>query len=722
MRFFAASIVVLLSCGSLAACDRAGSSTGAGGTSSDDTRTIGSADLKAAGDNTAEWLSYGRTWSEQRFSPADSINRENVSELGLAWSADFSTARGQEATPLVIDGRIYTSTSWSNVEAYDAKTGAPVWSFDAEVPGATGAKACCDVVNRGLAAWGDKLYLGTLDGRLVALDRESGEPVWTAETVDGDGPYTITGAPRVVDGLVIIGNGGADMGAVRGYVSAYDAETGDLVWRFHTVPDNPANGPQPDYLEAAADTWTGDWWELGGGGTVWDAMAYDPELGLLYIGVGNGAPWNQQFRSPEGGDNLYLSSIVAIEAKSGDYVWHFQTTPGETWDYTATQHIMLADLEIDGETRKVLMQAPKNGFFYVLDRETGAFISADNYTKVTWALGIDPETGRPIENPAARYKSGPALVYPSALGGHNWHPMAFNPDEGLVYIPAQNAPQPYSSPDEWAPTPLGWNNAVGSSVASTGSSAGESKVFQKAAAPADAAPDPAPDNMQPVKERKIGVAALLAWDPVTQTEKWRVDYPGIWNGGLLSTAGGLVFQGTASGEFRAYDAATGDQLWSYPIQTGAIAAPMTYEIDGEQYVAIVTGWGGVYGLLSGVVQNHSRLLVFKLNGEATLPEPTETARVLDPPVMEVDPAKVARGGQLYGRYCVVCHAGGSAITDLRYSAAIDSEAGWMSVVKDGALESRGMVSFSPVMNDEDLASIRHFIVARAQAEAAKSAP
>jgi PQQ-dependent dehydrogenase (methanol/ethanol family) len=337
-------------------------------------------------DDGANWLSYGRTYDEQRFSPLNQITQANVGELGLAWYADMDTARGQEATPLVIDGKIYFSTAWSKAKAYDAVSGKLLWEYDPKVPGETAVKACCDVVNRGMAAWDDKLYMGTLDGRLVALDRATGKEVWSVVTVDQTKPYTITGAPRAINGLILIGNGGAEMG-VRGYVTAYDAQTGKQVWRFYTVPDKPGNNDE-EYLKKAEATWKGEWWKLGGGGTVWDAMAYDPELDLLYIGVGNGSPWNQAYRSPGGGDNLYLSSIVAIRAKTGEYVWHYQQTPGETWDFTATQHIMLADMEIDGKTRKVLMQAPKNGFFYVLDRTNGQFISGNAYAPVNWAKGL----------------------------------------------------------------------------------------------------------------------------------------------------------------------------------------------------------------------------------------------------------------------------------------------------------------------------------------------
>ena len=608
-------------------------------------RKIGMSDLAAADENTTDWLSHGRTWSEQRYSPLDKINVENVGDLKLAWYADLDTARGQEATPLVIDGKMYITTAWSKVKAYDAVTGEELWAYDPEVAGQVGVKPCCDVVNRGVAAWGDKLYLGALDGRLIALDRETGEEVWSSMTVDPDMPYTITGAARVTkDGLVIIGFGGADMGRARGYVSAWDAESGEEQWRFYTVPDNPEND-QPDYLKDAADTWTGEWWKVGGGGTVWDAMAYDADLDLIYIGVGNGSPWNQQYRSPQGGDNLFLSSIVAIHASTGEYAWHFQTTPGDTWDFTATQHIMLADLEIDGTERKVLMQAPKNGFFYVLDRETGEFISGNNYTNVTWAKGLDPDTGRPLVNEAMRYLEKRTIMFPGPLGGHNWHPMAFSADEGLVYIPAQNLPSSYDSPDEWDFSELGYNTAVG--ARGQGAMVGSGDSPMKRPDPANRIPEPPePEVFQAVEPRSRAAGSLLAWDPVTQTEVWRHEYQGLWNGGVLATGGGLVFQGTSVGDFKAFNAKDGTELWTMPVQTGAIAAPMTFEKDGKQYVGLLAGWGGVAGLGYGVTQNRSRMLVFSLEGEASLPDMVPLAdRVIDPPIQRASAETIAEAGE-----------------------------------------------------------------------------
>lgn len=682
-----------------------------GGTDNKATDTTGIDGARIIKADGGEWLSYGRTYDEQRFSPLDQINAGNVGELGLAWYADLDTARGQEATPLVIDGKIYVTTAWSKVKAFDASTGKPLWDYDPKVPGETGVKACCDVVNRGLAAWGNMLFLGTLDGRLIALDRGTGREIWSKVTVDQDKAYTITGAPRVIDGMVIIGNGGAEFG-VRGFVAAYDAATGKQLWKFYTVPDRPGAN-EAEYLKAAETSWKGEYWNIGGGGTVWDAMAYDPELGLLYVGVGNGSPWNQAYRSPGGGDNLYLSSIVAIRVKTGEYAWHYQTTPGETWDYTATQHIMLADLEIGGKTRKVLMQAPKNGFFYVIDRATGEFISANNFVPVNWATGVDPKTGRPIENPAARVdKTGkPFIVSPGPLGAHNWHPMAYDAKQKLVFIPAQITAYPYIPAAGWKPSKIGFN--VGMDTANN-------------AMPAD--------NAVREAAKKATKGVLIAWDPVAQKERWRVTLGGPWNGGVLATAGGLVFQGNAMGNFVAYDSVSGKNLWSFEAQTGVVAAPMTYSIDGQQYVAVLAGWGGAWPITAGVlsdmsgpVRNISRLLVFKLGGKGKLPAmPAADDLPLDPPGLTAAADAVQGGAQLYGRYCTVCHGDaavqasgrGGIIPDLRYSGTLSSAENWQMIVHGGALKDNGMVSFAPVMSKGEIDSIRQYVIARANEDKA----
>ncbi len=426
--------------------------------------SVDSERLTAADRDAADWLTYGRTYSEQRFSPLRRINALNAQRLGLAWYADLDTNRGQEGTPLVIDGVMYVSTAWSLVKAYDAATGKLLWSYDPAVPRAVNIKACCDVVNRGVAAWKGKIYVGTLDGRLVALEARNGKPTWSV-AIGEQKNLSITQAPRVVKGRVLIGVSGGEFGA-RGYLSAYDAETGRLVWRFYTVPGDPSKPFESEAMAAAAKTWSGEWWKLGGGGPVWDAISYDPALNLVYFGVGNGVPWAQSYRSGGKDDNLFTCSIVALNAETGAYVWHYQATPGDEWDYDAVQQLILADLRINGAPRAVLMQANKNGFFYVLDRRDGKLISANTFVKINWASAVDLQTGRPIENPEARYdRTGKTVrLIPGPLGAHSWQPMSYSPDTGLVYIPAQEVGNDYIPIKGASPAEIGWNVGVGSST------------------------------------------------------------------------------------------------------------------------------------------------------------------------------------------------------------------------------------------------------------------
>ncbi len=467
-----------------------------------------------------DWIKHGLNNAEGRYSELADINTKNVAGLSLAWFFDYPTNRGMETTPLERDGVIYSTGSWSMVYAHDAVSGKLLWLYDPEVPRDWALHACCDVVNRGVALQDNIVVFGTIDGRLVSLDASTGKLRWEVQTTDTSLPYTITGAPRIVNNRAIIGNGGAEYG-VRGYISAYNIDDGKMAWRFYTVPGNPEKPFERPAMERAAKTWGGGpWWEIGGGGTVWDSMAYDESLNLLYIGVGNGAPWNREIRSPDGGDNLYLSSIVALNPDDGSYVWHYQTTPGDSWDYTATQHMILADIEIDGVERQVIMQAPKNGFFYVLDRKTGEFISAQAYGLATWASHIDPKTGRPIEADGVRYEDKPAPIFPAHYGAHNWHPMSYNPDTGLVYIPAQDIPHVYAQDESFVHNPGFWN---------TGTDA------RAALLPSD------PVERQAVVDMVKG--HITAWDPVAQKERWRVTHEGPWNGGMLSTAGNLLFSG-----------------------------------------------------------------------------------------------------------------------------------------------------------------------------------
>jgi quinohemoprotein ethanol dehydrogenase len=651
-----------------------------------------------ADDEAGAWMSHGRTYSEQRYSPLAQINAENVSTLGLAWSYDLQTQRGVEATSLVVDGVMYTTSAWSIVYALDARSGKLLWSFDPQVPKEKAKHTCCDVVNRGVALWKGQLFFGALDGRLFALDAATGKVNWQVATVDPALPYTITGAPRVIKDKVLIGNGGAEFG-VRGFLSAYNVADGSLAWRFYTVPGDPALGFENDAMKMAAATWRGEWWKLGGGGgTVWDSMAYDPELDLLYFGVGNGTPWNQEIRSPGGGDNLFLSSIVAVRPDTGEYVWHYQTTPGESWDYTATQSIILADLEIQGEKKKVLMQAPKNGFFYVLDRTDGKLLSAENYINITWATHVDITTGRPVEVAEARYENAPFLLYPSYLGGHNWHPMSYSPQTKLAYIPVLDIPSVYAQPEHFKYNPGVHNVGINGVLSGL------------------------PDNQ--AERDAIGAMVkgrLLAWDPVKQQEAWRVEYNGPWNGGTLATAGNLVFQGTANGTLEAYRADTGAKLWAFATQTGVVAPPVSFEVDGEQYISVNVGWGGAFALVFGEyvqaqsLPNVSRVLTFKLGGKASLPEVTwRPTVVFNPPAQTANEETNSLGLATYQDVCMGCHGlnavSGLLIPDLRGSAYLWDEKGWESVVRGGQLKDKGMASFADNITAEQAQAVRAYVI------------
>ena len=648
-----------------------------------------------------EWLLHGRTYAEERHSPLDQINTSNVDQIGLSWSFETGTNRGHETTPIVKDGVMFITAPWSVVHALDAKTGDLLWTHDPQVERAWANNACCDVVNRGVALYENSIFFGTLDGRLISLDKDTGNENWSILTIDKSWPYTITGAPRIVKGNVIIGNGGGEFG-VRGYVTAYDVDSGDELWRFYTVPGNPNEPFESPEMEIAAKTWSGGkWWEYGGGGTVWDSMAYDPVLDTLYIGTGNGSPWNRYVRSPGGGDNLYLSSIVALDPDTGDYKWHYQTTPGDTWDYTATQHMILADLEINGQIRKVIMQAPKNGFFYVIDRTNGELISAENYVPINWATHVDMETGRPIENPANNYFNTPALTTPGPLGGHNWQPMAFNPDTGLVYIPAQEMLFVYSHDKDFKYNRKTWN--TGQQV--------EMTYLPKN-----------PDELAMVDKATFGY--LLAWDPVAQKEVWREQYQRPWSGGLLSTAGDLVLQGTSDGRFIAFDAASGEMLWSVDTGQGIIAPPITYMIDEEQYIAVQVGYGGAYALAGAFPSanknpaQNGRMLVFKLGGEEMSP-PVQSIAKVNPvvPSMTTDALTIARGEYEYHEHCQFCHGagviGGGVIPDLRYLDEVGHKT-FLGVILGGMHSEKGMASFKDVLSLEQANQIQAYIISQAK--------
>jgi quinohemoprotein ethanol dehydrogenase len=672
--------------------------------------------LSCAAGPAGQWPATGGDWTEAHYSPLARIDTTNVSQLGVAWEYDATPSRGRvlrglEATPLMVDGVLYFSLPWSEVVALDARSGRQLWRYDPKADGAADRSACCDVVNRGVALHDGRVYVGTIDGFLVALDATSGRELWRVDTlVDRSRDYTITGAPQVAGDLVVIGNGGADLG-VRGYVTAYDRTTGTQRWRFWTVPGDPAKGFEHPELEMAAKTWDPkSHWESGGGGTAWDSMAYDPKLGLLYVGTGNGSPYPSWIRSPAGGDNLFVSSILAIDAATGRLRWHYQTTPGENWDYTSTQPLVLADLEIDGRLRHVLMQAPKNGFFYVLDRGTGELISARNFVHVNWASGIDAKTGRPLVTADGWYKDTPKLIFPSQAGAHNWMPMSFHPGEGLVYIPAIDTPMLFSSAPAYDYAPGRFNMGGGGAL-----------------------PPIPPEYARGAPHTDIR-EYLLAWDPRAQREVWRVSLPGFWNGGVLSTAGGLVFQGNSAGHFVAYDASSGKVLKDIETGTGIMAGAATYELNGEQYVVVLAGYGGAMlkmflpGTAAQVYRNDPRVIAFKLGGgPARLPAKLAALPLPEKPyVVDATPARLAAGRNLYLANCARCHGGffedlPSGYPDLKRMPSAVHDI-FREIVLDGALRYNGMASFADVLSSDDVAAIQNWLKSETNALISRRSP
>jgi quinohemoprotein ethanol dehydrogenase len=671
---------------------------------------VDSARQLAADKEPGTWMSAGRTYSEQRYSPLTGINKTNISGLGLAWFGDVDTERGQESTPVVVDGVLYITSAWSMVKAYDAATGKKLWEYDPKVDRGAGQIACCDVVNRGVAAWKGKIYLGALDGRLIALDGKTGKVAWSIQTTDPKQPYTITQVPRVVKGMVIIGNAGAEY-TCRGYVSAYDAATGKMKWRFYTVPAAPGDPTNTPLLDKAAKTWNGDFWKYGGGATAWDTILYDPKTDLVYFGTGNGLSWSQEIRSPGGGDNLFVSSVIAVHASTGKYAWHFQEVPGDEWDYDVTNPLMTADLKIKGVVRHVLMQAPKTGFYYVWDARTGKLISAEKFAPANWASKIDMTTGRPVENPAVRYTDvKAAIVQPAPLGAHNWHPMSYSPRTGLVYIPVTESSTGFASAK-----PDGFK--INERMYNTGTVSGSDEITKLYALPGA----PGRGNIR---------SYLEAYNPVTQKEAWRVPDAVYGATGTMVTASDIVFRGNWSGEFAAYDAKTGAKLWSAPTAANVVAAPSTYTIAGVQYVAILVGARGLppnTARTSPVSANNSRILVYRLGATGTLPStPFQAAnsapRTLNPPLFTGTNEQVIDGQAAYSRYCAGCHgANGVAdksIPDLRLSPALKSLGDWNDIVIGGSRKFNGMVSFKTTLADGQSEAIFHYIISQANKDKA----
>ena len=648
--------------------------------------------------NETEWPAYGRTYGEQHFSPLSQVNLGTVNTLGLSWSIDLD--RKNPATlPVEVNGVLYFATGYSVVQAVDAVTGNRLWRYDSKVVGVAGAKLAHGWGSRGIAYWNGKIYTATLDGRLIAIDAKTGQPLWSVMTVEPNDGRFITGAPRVLNGRVIIGHGGADWADVRAYVTTYDAETGKQLWRFFLTPGSPAQNAGDATQEMAARTWSGEWWKYGGGGTAWNAFSYDPETDTVFIGTGNGAPWNWKIRSQGKGDNLFVCSIVALNASTGAYKWHYQVNPGETWDYTAVMDMHLAELPIKGQLTKVLIQAPKNGFLYVINATTGALISATRIAKVTWASGIDSKSGRPIENPGARYPNGSDFeLWPGPQGAHSWMPSAFSPKEKLVVIPTLESGQFYN---DRGVDLKGWKRR-------------------------DNATDEYGVNVggRPVTDPLQGTGWLMAVDPIKGEIKWKVQNPEMFDGGVLATAGGLVFQGDGAGYLNAYELASGKKVWSFDARAAIVSAPITYSVGGRQYITVIVGAStgmGTYAYVRKEPVDYytqaRRVLTFTLGGNQTLPPrtPFKLAAIADSDY-QVDAALAARGAAFFDGHCMDCHgilaiAGGIA-PDLRASAIPQNAAAFESVVRGGALLSGEMPRFDRI-SDDDLRAVRQYLRSRA---------
>ncbi|MGX7894633.1 PQQ-dependent dehydrogenase, methanol/ethanol family [Tsuneonella sp. HG222] len=649
-----------------------------------------------------DWPSDGRDYTAQRFSPLTQITAANIGQLGLDWFDQYDTFRGVEATPIYADGVLYNTLPFNITIAYDARSGARLWTYDPQTPREYARYACCEPVSRGLAMRGSSVFIATLDGRLIALDRRTGQPLWTTRTFPEQTryAYSITGAPRVFGDKVVVGQSGGDLG-VRGFVSAYDVETGKEVWKFYLTPnpEDRADGAASDPVNGMMrKTWAdgGLWRELGGGANPWDSIAYDPELDLVYVGTGNAVPHARYYRSENGGDNLFVCSIVALRGKDGSYAWHYQMNPGEEWDWTCTQSMISADLTIDGKRRKVLMQAPKNGFFYVLDRATGEFISAKAHVFQNWNEGFDAK-GRPITSEKVRYATDPVMVAPGPGGAHNWFPMAFSPRTGLAYFPAYQSAFAYAVQPGWKPQPMrsnsGWGGFTG-------------EAAKKRAAVMEEA-------------NKLEKAMLTAWDPVKQQIAWQVPLPRHGNGGVMVTAGDLVFEGTTKQTFSAFDARTGKVLWEYPTQSAPVAGAITYMLDGVQYVAVNAGWGGGAAQIergAGIElpRAPARLLVFKLGGTKQLPPLAAKEPIQDPPPLRASEAQVAQGARIFADTCALCHGQNAigGVKDLRHMSR-ETHARFNAIVLEGIYADKGMASFADILTPEQAEQVHHYLIARA---------
>ncbi len=668
-----------------------------------------------------DWNNPGGDWAESHFSRLEDIGPGNAAQLGLAWEYDLGTARVQEATPVVIDGVMYTSGNLGRVYALDAASGAELWTFSPEVDMQYNRYSCCDQANRGVAVAGDQVFVATLDGWLYALDAKTGEVAWKADTFpDRSRAYAITGAPEIAGDLVVIGNGGAEYDT-RGYVTAYDMRTGEQAWRFNTVPRDPAEGPQEsEALEAALDSWSENTrWDIGGGGTVWDAITYDPEFDQVIIGTGNGAPHPQALRSASGGDNLYLSSLVAIDRESGKMNWHFQETPGDNWDFTASQPMILADVEVEGAAHKAILHAPKNGFLFVVDRETGKPLAVNAMVRMNWATGWDNEAGRPILSPeTSDYSTGPKIVFPAFPGARNWYPPAYDPGRNLYFASFLDMGNLLFLPPglEKAPHRAKALNAGPAILFSP-----DLEALLPSLPPPLQEAAKALDHWQWVKEKPF-VSQLRAVDPVTGQTKWAADLEG-WQdrGGVMATRSGLVVHGSLSGKLILRDAESGRIVKQIETGSTIMAAPMSYRVNGVQYIAVQTGWGGGgWGFVPSYAAayskgNANRLLVFKLGGgEVPIPEdlpPLQPAPQPPEQLEGVTAQTIERGSALFATTCAICHSNQprAPLPDLRRMAPGTHRA-FDQIVLEGLLLPNGMPRFDDLLDEQETKAIHAFLI------------
>lgn len=647
--------------------------------------------------NTEEWLAYGRTHSEQRFSPLADINLSTIKHLAPDWYIDLPDDKALVSTPLVIDGVLYFTGTMNRIRAVDATTGKKIWEYDPDVAGQLGKERKPGwTQTRGISYYNGKIFTATWEGRLIALDAKTGTQIWSTLTIEPKAKLYITGAPKAFAGKVIIGNGGSEASPNRGYVTAYDEVTGKQAWRFYIVPGNPANGFENKAMEMASKTWSGEWWKYGGGGNAWHGFTYDKELHTIYVGTGNGGPWNRNVRSKNGGDNLFLSSIIALNPDNGEYKWHYQTTPGDSWDFNSNMDIILASIKIKGVNTKVLMHAPKNGFFYVINRETGKFISAKPFVETTWAKSIDSITGKPVIEHNARYDSGKVYITPSPHGAHSWHAMSYNPISGLVYIPAIHDAIVFDA---------------------TGINAADWEANPNKGGIAVTLSDP--DSLP-----RAYTGSLIAWDPVKQKQAWIHPHRELWNAGTLTSAGNLVFEGAADGIFHAFDATNGKEVWTYDAGLGISAPPITYKIKGKQYIALLVGYGGAFAGVGNKdlgwdYNTHTRrLIVFALNGTAKIPKlpPPYIARPLYDSGFVLNDQLVEKGKILYGQ-CRLCH-GANVVAkgmapDLRASPIPLNNQLFSMIVRDGIKMKKGMPAYKE-FTGEDIKALQHFIRHRAR--------